>query len=107
VLPRVGIESRKAFAFIIAAQVVLMALAVGVFLRGEEPKRTFPSPVPTVAPAAGTVFVPVSYTRAGAMGRTRTAGFARGGRTARARRASSESSATAAKRLLAPHRRAD
>lgn len=57
-----GIESRKAFAAIIVAQAGLLALAIGVFLRGEDHKR-FPASVPAPPAARATAFVPVSYAR--------------------------------------------
>ena len=76
---RVGIESRTAFAAIIVAQAALLALAIAVFLRGEDHRR-FPVSV-AAPPAAGTTaFVPVSYARDRA-GQIVAASAARGGRT--------------------------
>jgi hypothetical protein len=82
---RVGIESRKAFAAIIVAQAALLALAIAVFLRGEDHKR-FPASVPAPPAArAAAAFVPVSFARArNRAGQAVVATAAPGGRTSAA-----------------------
>jgi hypothetical protein len=77
---RVGIDSRKAFAFVIVAQALLMTFAVAFFLHGEGGVHMPPAVDVTTAPVSGLI-VPVSYAPAPAAGTTRTAGPAlvRGG----------------------------
>jgi hypothetical protein len=77
---RVGIESRKAFAAIVVAQAALLALAIGVFLRGEDHRR-FPASVPAPPAARATAFVPVSYARERNRAGTTVTIAARGRRT--------------------------
>jgi hypothetical protein len=78
---RVGIESWKAFATIIVAQAAFLALAIAVFLRGEDHRR-FPASVPA-PPAAHAIaaFVPVSFARARNRAGSTVTIAARGGRT--------------------------
>ncbi len=80
-----GIDSRTAFAVVIAAQAILLALAIAVFLHGER-HPSIPAAIPAAhAPGAAVAFVPdasvpVQYA-APAVGTTRstTAALVRGG----------------------------
>ena len=99
-----GIDSRKAFAFVIAAQALLLAAAVALFLHGEHHAR-FPAAITVVQPGRAVAIVPVRYSPPAPRGVTRTqaAALARGGRAAAAVNADAGfAGRTATSRLRAP-----